>query len=330
MSRHLRFQSTEWAPHLITARCTQGQALLRPDPEVNALIAGALAKALTRHTHEIELHHYAVMSNHLHLIISAQSAHSKSRFMCLLSGTLARELCRHWGIRDHLWEGRYHSHELLDEDALIDAYKYLFKNSVKEGLVSHPSEWPGLHGYAPLCAGEVVVGRWLDRTRWGYAQRTQGGLARGEGHYVREAPVTLTRPRCWGGWSLEAFRGRCERWCAEAVQESLEARALQLVAARGGGGRAVELNEALSELTPLGAEAVCAQPVFTPRPTSRSPRPLCRSGCVRRFAEFMAGYRAFVDAFKHTSGRLREAIAFGKRLPQVKFPEGGVPLYIGT
>ncbi len=331
MARHLRFQSTEWAPHLITARCTQGQPLLRPSAEVNAIIAGALAKSLTQHTHEVELHHYVIMSNHLHLIISAHDAHAKSRFMCHLNGSLARELCRHWGMRDHLWEGRYHSHELLDEDALIDAYKYLFKNSVKEGLVRHPREWPGLHGYTPLCEGAVVTGRWLDRTRWGYAQRTQRGQARGEQAYMREAPVTLTRPRCWRGWSDERFKERCERWCAEAVREALEARARQLMEARrASGARALTLRAALAALTHLGAEAVCAQPLSQTHAPNRSPRPLCRSGCAQRFADFLRSYRDFVDAFKHTSWRLRDAIARGARLPQVRFPEGGVPLYIGT
>jgi REP element-mobilizing transposase RayT len=349
MPRHLRFQSVEWAPHLITARCTQGQGLLRPEDGVNALVAGALARALEQHKGELELHHYVVMSNHLHLIISARDAHAKARFMCALSGTLARELCRYWGMRDHVWEGRYHSHELLDEEALIDAYKYVFKNSVKEGLVSHPREWPGLHGYAQLCGGAVVSGRWLDRTRWGYAERTQRGRARGEEAYVREAPITLTRPRCWVDWAPDVFDARCERWCSEAVQESLEMRAARLSEARReingedvddvrldldvkatevGGAEA--LNLALAELKPLGADAVRAQPVFVARPPSRSPRPLCRSGCDRRFAEFIERYRAFRDAFLRASGLLRAAVARGERLPHIVFPEGGVPLFIGT
>jgi REP element-mobilizing transposase RayT len=329
MPRHLRFQSTEWSPHLITARCTQGQGLLRPEGEVNALIAGALARALEQHSGEVELHHYVFMSNHLHLLLSTRDAHAKARFMCHLSGNLARELCRYWGIRDHLWEGRYHSHELLDEEALMDAYKYIFKNSVKEGLVSHPAEWPGLHGYAQLCAGAELVGRWLDRTRWGCAQRTQRGLARGEAAYVREAPVVLVRPRCWGDWSEGEFRGRCERWCAEAVQEALELRVARLGEARRLGGE-LEACVRADELVSMGAEAVLAEPVFVARAPSRSPRPLCRAGCDRRFAEFLAGYAAFREAFLRVSALVRGAVARGERMPRVAFPLGGVPLYIGT
>ena len=331
MPRHLRFQSSQWAPHLITARCAQGQALLRPNDEVNHIVAGALARSLEKHREEVELHTYSVMSNHLHLLMSTRDAHAKARFMCHLSGNLARELCRHCGIRDHLLEGRYHSHEILDEEALIDAYKYIFKNSVKEGLVSHPREWPGLHGYAPLCEGEVVMGRWLERTKWGCAKRTQRGLKRGEEACVREEPITLTRPRCWREWSEEVYRARCERWCEEAVQEALEQRAARLrEARRGAGERALVLAVALAELAPLGVEAVLTQPVFEPRPPSRSPRPLCRSGCDRRFAEHVEVYRAFVGAFREVSGRLRAAIAGGGDLPRVRFPEGGVPLYIGA
>ena len=334
MPRHLRFQSADWSPHLITARCTQGHSLLRPD-DTNALITATLARALERHRGEVELHHYVIMSNHIHLLISTKDAHAKARFMCYFSGNLARELCRHWNTRDHIWEGRYHSHELLDETALIDAYKYIFKNSVKEGLVDHPRDWPGLHGYAQLCAGAVLIGRWLDRTRWGYAERTQRGRERGEQAYMREAPVTLTQPRCWGEWTQDEYHERCERWCAEAVQEALESRARRLAEARRNLGERgvsfdVAVERASADLTSIGADAVRAEPVFVARPVSRSPRPLCRSGCDKRFAEFMAGYRAFQSAFLHTSSLLRAAVARGERLPHVKFPQGGVPLYIGT
>jgi REP element-mobilizing transposase RayT len=333
MPRHLRFQSTEWSPHLITVRCTQGHSLLRPD-DINPLLTAALARALERHRGEVELHHYVVMSNHIHLLISTQDAHAKARFMCYFSGNLARELCRHWDTRDHLWEGRYHSHELLDEEALIDAYKYIFKNSVKEGLVDHPREWPGLHGYSQLCAGEVVIGRWLDRTRWGYAERTQKGRERGEEAYMREAAVTLVRPRCWSEWSEVEYRARCERWCEEATAEALELRVRRLAEARRGGGATASVSEgalaqASADVGSMGAEAVRTAPVFVARAPSRSPRPLCRSGCDRRFAQFIEAYRAFRDAFLEISGRMRAAVARGERLPGVRFPQGGVPLYIG-
>ncbi len=325
MPRHLRYQSTPWATHLITARCTQGYSLLRPTQEERALIAGCLARALELHRDEVRLHHYVVMSNHLHLIISSERAASKSRFMCHLSSNLARELCRAHKWRDHVWEGRYHSHEVLDEEGLIDAYKYLFKNSVKEGLVAHPRDWPGHHGWAQLCAGVRVEGAWIDRTAWYYAQQTLRGRAQTLNDFTRHIEIPLSRPAVWEGLSDEEYRARCVAWAEEATREAQQARAEEQAARRG-----IDPSGLLGEELPvLGAEAVQAQPVFEPRPSPRRPRPLCRSRCPGRFLAYLRSYRDFKERFLDASARLRAAVAAGGRVPDVRFPVEGVALYVG-
>jgi REP element-mobilizing transposase RayT len=341
MSRHLRYQKNDWSTHLITTRCTQGYKLLRPSKRLNKLVAGCLAKSLEAHRDEIELNHYVIMSNHYHLILTTKNARAKARFMCHLNSNLARELCKLHKHRDHAWEGRYASHELIDEQALIGAYQYLFKNSVKERLVSHPSEWPGLHGWAQLCGGQRVEGEWLDRTRWYFARQTKRGKSMRERDFVRVMPLMLTRPRGWSAWDESAYRARCEEWTAVAmreVAEELESQGLEPRRARGsraqrGKGEGVQQRKrnALEVLmVVLGAEAVCAQDVFERSEiTHRRPRPLCRSGCVRALGGYLDAYRDFKAAFLDASRRLREAIARGVRLPQVTFPEGGVPLYLG-
>lgn len=319
MSRHLRYQSAAWATHLVTARCTQGYSLLRPSEEENALIAGCLARALELHRDEVRLHHYVIMSNHLHLILSSERAASKSRFMCHLSSNLARELCRVHQWRDHVWEGRYHSHELLDEESLVDAYLYLFKNSVKEGLVAHPRDWPGHHGWAQLCAGVGVEGAWVDRTGWHYAQQTRRGRSLTEEDFTRRIPVALSRPARWAGLSDEEYQARCVGWGEEATREALEERAAQR-------GRAGDVGEGLSV---LGARAVCEQPVFEPRASPRRPRTLCRARCSGVFVGYLRAYRAFREAFWEASRRLRAAVEARARVPDVRFPVEGVALYVG-
>jgi|GEM_PF-193962 len=338
MPRHLRYQSAEWSTHMITARCTQGYKLLRPSKKLNKLVAGCIARALEVHGGGVELHHLVVMSNHYHLLLTCKSAQAKARFMCHLNSNLARELCRLHKRRDHAWEGRYASHELVGEEALISAYKYLFKNSVKERLVAHPREWPGLHGWAQLCGGVEVEGEWLDRTRWYFARQTKRGRDLRERDFVRVLPLRLSRPRGWAGWGEEEYRARCEGWTEEAmreVAEELEGEGLAPRRARGAGRaarrppqgrvRAVEVLAAV-----LGAEAVCAQEIFEEGEVRRpTPRPLCRAGCVRALGGYLDAYRAFKVAFLDASRRVREAVARGERTPRVTFPDGGVPFYIG-
>ena len=329
MPRHLRYQSTERAQHLITARCLQGYSLLRPSPQLNRTIAGCLARALEHSEGEVELHHYVIMSNHFHLIITSYTSHAKARFMCHLSSNIAREVCRAQRWSEHVWGGRYHSHELVDEAALISAYKYLFKNSVKEGLVDHPREWPGLHGWRQLCAGEQVLGEWVERAQLFWARQTKKGANATERDFTRMLPVTLTRPTCWASWSEGEYRARCVEWAEEATREAREELAerwAQELRQRG----LTRAEATLALCMVVGAQAVCAEEVFIRRAPSRSPRPLCRSGCPRRFLEYMTGYREFKERFLEASARLRAAVARGRAIPQVVFPVGGVPFYVGV
>ena len=79
MSRLLRFQHQASTTYFITDRCFQGRLLLRPSPAANAIIAGVLAHALERF--KVELYGHCFMSNHYHLLLSAESAAELAAFM---------------------------------------------------------------------------------------------------------------------------------------------------------------------------------------------------------------------------------------------------------
>jgi REP element-mobilizing transposase RayT len=340
MPRHLRYQPEPWMTHFVTTRCAQGYALLRPSAQTNALILGCLARALELHSAEIELHHYVFMSNHFHLLISSATAHARSKFMCHLNSNIARELCRVWGRRAQVWEARYASDVVLDEASLITALKYIFKNSVKERLVEHPRDWPGAHGWAPLCGGEVVFGEWVDRTALFFARQTQRGRHLTERDFTRRIEVRLCVPRLWrmGGdeMSVHVYLARCSEWAEEAVDEVMRAFAEEVESqwdARARSGLFVRGEfEGAGVPEPvrfLGADAVRAQPVFDPRPRPHSsPRPLCRARCPQRFAAFVSAYREFKRLFRHASARLRGGLLCDGRAPQVEFPLGGVPIFL--
>ena len=99
-----------------------------------------------------------VLSNHFHLLLSAQSSPDLALFMCYFKGNLARELARVHEWHGTLWQKRYSTDDILDETGLIEAFKYITENSVKEGLVDHPKDWTGLHGYRQLVMGKKVSG----------------------------------------------------------------------------------------------------------------------------------------------------------------------------
>ena len=84
--------------------------------------------------------------------------------MQYLNQNLSREIGRLHDWKNHLWQSNYASHIVLDEEALVSQFKYILTNSVKEGLVSHPQLWPGLHCYSQIVERKRVKGTWVDRT----------------------------------------------------------------------------------------------------------------------------------------------------------------------
>ncbi len=92
MPSHLRFQSQKWATHHVVSRCLQGFTFLKPTRVIRATTKGVLGYALNKYEGVIQLHHYVFLSNHFHLIISAETSRDLADFMCFFKGNLAREL----------------------------------------------------------------------------------------------------------------------------------------------------------------------------------------------------------------------------------------------
>jgi REP element-mobilizing transposase RayT len=311
MPAHLRFQPEAWMTQMVTTRCLEGQPLLRPGEQSNALIIGCFAHAMRRFEGRVELHHIAVMSNHYHALVSAEDQPTLSAFMCLLNGSLAKELGALYGVHGHFWHRRYSKHLILDESALIDAYTYLFANSVKEGLVEHPRDWPGVHGHKALCEGEPLEGIWINRTALNGAKRRaqrRGLSAPNESQFTERLTLQLTQPRMWRDVDPHTHQGRCRAWAESVAQQYAEARLVT-------GDRV------------LGAARILTQDLRQRRPLRPSPRPLCRAGCAARFAALLQRYHEFAAQYREASGRLRAALAYDGRSAQVSFPLGGVPLF---
>ena len=147
MGYRLRYQSKSWATHHVVSRCVQGCHLLKPTPEILSKMTGVLGRALHIYGSRVQLHAYVFLSNHFHLLISSETSGALSEFMKYLKGNLTRELNHVHNRSGAMWQSRYSSEEILDQESYDELFKYLTENSVKEGLVDHPQEWLGLHSY---------------------------------------------------------------------------------------------------------------------------------------------------------------------------------------
>ena len=306
MPAHLRFQSQKWATHHVVSRCLQGYSFLKPTREIRAITKGVLGYALKKYEKFIQLHHYVFLSNHFHLILSSKSSRDLAAFMCFFKGNLARELARIHDWHGTLWQKRYSSEEILDEVGLREIFKYVTQNSVKEGLVDHPREWKGLHGYHQLVMKKRVSGPWIDRT--GYYCAIQRCEKVSLDDFTTEYEVKLTPPPLWSELSPSKYNERCRKLSAEAIREALRDR---------------KANRA------LGMKKVLRENVFKIRFTKRGTRPLCRTKCVKALKKYQKLYFEFKARFQEVSADLRQAIQLGSETVDIRFPEGGVPLFGG-
>ena len=226
--------------------------------------------------------------------------------MCFFKGNLARELGYIHDWHGTYWQKRYSSEEILDEAGLQDIFKYITQNTVKEGLVNHPKDWKGLHGYHQLVMGKKVSGPWIDRTGYYYSVKRREGKRIDD--YTKEYFIKLSPPPLWSHLSKAEYKQMCIKLCAEANKEAMLHRKSKV---------------------PLGMKKVLSESVRKPRFTKRGKRPLCRTKCIKTLKAYQKMYFVFKARFQEVSADLRQAIRLGCDTASICFPEGGIPLFGG-
>ena len=135
MPHHLRYQSQTWATHHIVSRCLQGFSFLKPTKETNAVIRGIFCFSIHSFEHAIEVHHYAFLSNHFHILISAEKTAHMSAFIGHFKSNLARELGRL-----HDWHGRCGTNDFQRYSMKTTGTSSIHLGIIEEGF-SHQARW---------------------------------------------------------------------------------------------------------------------------------------------------------------------------------------------
>ena len=89
----------------------------------------------------VEIHSWALMENHYHLLCTPKAEHALSRMV----QALGRQYVRYFNGQNQrtgtLWEGRYRSCIVKPESFLLDVYRYIELNPVRAALASNPEEY---------------------------------------------------------------------------------------------------------------------------------------------------------------------------------------------
>lgn len=88
-----------------------------------------------------DIHAYALMTNHVHLLLTAHRPDGISRLMQSLGRRYAQYVNRVYKRSGSVWEGRFKSSLIQAEAYLLTCYRYIELNPVRADMVHDPSEY---------------------------------------------------------------------------------------------------------------------------------------------------------------------------------------------
>lgn len=89
-----------------------------------------------------QIHAYVLMTNHVHLLVTAEENDSIGRMMKGLGQSYVQYFNKTYRRTGTLWEGRYRSSLTQAEDYLLYCHRYIELNPVRARMVEHPAEYP--------------------------------------------------------------------------------------------------------------------------------------------------------------------------------------------
>ncbi|MEW6432896.1 MAG: transposase [Myxococcota bacterium] len=264
--------------YFVTARTHQGQLLLRPSERAREIIGAILARAARRYG--VKLRGYVFLSNHLHLLVRARGV-ALSGFMQFLLSNIAKKINALLGRVGTFWQRRFSCEPVLDAEAELDRLRYILAHGVKERLVAHPGDWPGLTCLKALLGEDEVFPFY--NWDWRHTKRGLEEAGRWSPRIVESERVELEPITAWASCDAST-RALLARELADA-----------LAAEHAATGRPV-----------LGARAVMREDPHRSIPLKRrGQRPRCHTSSalvrvqwLQLFAEFVAAYRAASARFR--------------------------------
>ncbi len=260
MSRRLRFLPEEGTLVEVTCRTVHGRYLLLPSPLRDEIVLGVLD---------------------------------------YFNSKLAKEIGRLTGWRDKVWSRRYQAIPVSQEDAAqIARFKYVLSHGVKENLVEHLRDWPGVHAVRALLDGVALEGRWFNRTLE-YAARRRGEKF-GPLDFSTPEIMTLAPLPCWKHLEPEQRKNRIAALVKEIEEEAAAARQ------RDG-------------IQVAGVDAVLAHhPHDRPEKLKKGSAPLFHAATKEMRQFLWSLYAEFVARFRDAAERLRAGA-------EAVFPPGSFP-----
>lgn len=306
MGRPLRFVPEHGLVE-VTVRTLQGRYLFKPSPGWREIFVGLLARSQERYP--VQIHAFACLSNHCHLLLTPRDAYQLAAFMRYFNTNLSKEAGRLHNWRGTLIERRYRTILVSEESKVqIARLRYVLAHGVKEGLVAKVEAWPGPHCAAALVTGRPLKGLWFNRSRE-YADRQRTGRSNTKRHST-PYELSLDPLPCWKHHETAEY----SRLVAELIQ-AIESEADEQQRRDGTG--------------PVGLRGILKQhPHHRPLKIAWSPAVLVHSGSKKVGLEFRRAYGFFLAAFYEAVEKLQGG-DLSAQFPPGSFPPAGRKIRAG-
>lgn len=130
---------SEFGYYHIIIRGNNKRHLFRREEDVRYWLS-ALESYLLRFS--IRIHHYCLMTNHVHQLLWSEDLKTLSRFMHGVLRTYHHYYRKKYSLFGHLYQGRFRSFPIDDPAYFLECGRYIEKNPVRAGMVSQAEDWP--------------------------------------------------------------------------------------------------------------------------------------------------------------------------------------------
>jgi putative transposase len=177
--------------------------------------------------HRCDIHAYVLMTNHVHLLVTASVVGAVASMMQDVGRRYVRLFNKIHQRSGTLWEGRYKS-SLIDSEAyLLACHRYIELNPVRAGLVQHPLQfpWSSCAHYALGTRNPLITRHPL----FDEMARQQGDFLEHLGNEMSPDVVGLIRVAANKGWALgsDSFLDRIEGLLGRSVRPPKRGRPLK-------------------------------------------------------------------------------------------------------
>lgn len=110
-------------------------------------------------THDIAIHAYVFMGNHIHLLLTSPQPNALSRAMRNIGQCYVQAFNRRHRRSSTLWQGRFKSCLVDTERYLMTVYRYIELNPVRAAMVERPEQhrWSSVHANLGLLEDHLVT-----------------------------------------------------------------------------------------------------------------------------------------------------------------------------